>query len=110
MSAQPDLFRQPKRVSDTSIAVYREIAPSLPKREQAVVDALTGRLIPITAYELFALMHQRGTAFDINAVRPRLTALAAKGIVTKVGKRACSVTGKQAYTFRVASLEVSCGE
>lgn len=99
---EPD--RPAKRVTSTSIAAYREIAPTLPEREALVLAGMQGHA-PMTAYELFRSMEADGLAddglFDLNAVRPRLTALEARGLIAKGEKRACRVTGKTAFTWIV---------
>lgn len=103
-SLEPD--RPAKRVTETSIQAYREIAPSLPKREAAVLNAMqwhsyyAGFAFP-TAYELFEQMRRRGLATDLNSVRPRLTALEQRGLIEKGEKRTCTVTGKTAFTWVV---------
>ena len=99
---QPTLWTSPpaKQVRDTSIAVYREIAPSVPRREQAVLDALSMFAVPTTAYELFGYMRYHRTAFDLNSVRPRLTALLARHCVERCAKRPCRITGRTVYTWR----------
>ena len=101
----------PKRVQGTSIAVYRDdIVPTLPRREALVLAGLTDRA-PMTAYELFRSMEADGLAddglFDLNSVRPRLTALVDRGLVEKGEKRACTVTGKTVYTYRLVRGERS---
>lgn len=92
-----------KRVQTTSVQAYREIAPTLPEREALVLAGMQD-CAPMTAYELFRLMEADGLAddglFDLNAVRPRLTSLEAKGLVEKGEKRVCRITGKTAFTWR----------
>lgn len=89
-----------KRVADTSLEAFRALVPFLSKREAEVVDGLRdfGRTQP-TAYELFQWLRGRGAAFDLNSVRPRLTALSDRGVVTRGPKRTCAITGKTAYTW-----------
>ena len=103
---------RPKQVADTSIAAYREIAPTLGEREALVLAGLHDRA-PMTAYELFRSMEADGLAddglFDLNAVRPRLTSLCDKGLVTKGEKRACRITGKTVYTFTLTRRSTHVG-
>ena len=88
-----------KQVRDTSLQAYREIQPELPQREREVLAAVL--LWPDrTAYELVKLLD----AADVNGVRPRLTALQARGIVARGIKRECTVTGKTAYTWRATHV------
>lgn len=97
---QSSLFPQ-KAVTDTSIEAYREIAPSLERRELQVLTALSLCANPPTAYELFEVMQRAGLVFDLNSVRPRLTSLCAKGYVVKGEKRRCAITHKTAYVYQV---------
>ena len=102
---EPDPPTPAKRVATTSIEAYRDIQDSLPARENAVLVGLrryraAHRSWP-TSYELFRSMSEEGAAFDLNAVRPRLTALHAKGRITRQPKRICRITAKSAYTWAV---------
>jgi Fe2+ or Zn2+ uptake regulation protein len=87
-------------VRDTSLAAYDGLQASLPRRERLVWAALAECDTPPTAYELTERMRQHGDAFDLNSVRPRLTALYEKGSVRRLGKRACRITGKRVYTWQ----------
>jgi hypothetical protein len=107
---QPALDFTPKRIADTSLAVYREIAPSLPRREQQVIDVLRTLPEPPTSYELFCVMHAKGLATDLNAVRPRLTELCDRGRLRKGDKRACAITGKTAYTYVIVHRDAVAGQ
>lgn len=98
-----EFMPEPKAMADTSLQVYREIAPSLPAREAAVLDALRQHQAPPTAYELFEWMSARRLAADLNSVRPRLTALLEKGLVAAGDKRPCGVTGHTVYTWRITT-------
>lgn len=94
-----------KAVASTSVDVYRELADSLPAREQAVLIGLrryfaVHRCAP-TAYELFESMRADGCAFDLNSVRPRLTSLFQHGRVSREAKRVCRVTAKKAFTWAI---------
>ena len=90
-------------VEATSIEAYRGL--DLPAREQAVLIGLRRYAIvhghAPTSYELFKEMHSDGCAFDVNAVRPRLTHLFQTGCVTRKSKRVCRITGKNAYTWAI---------
>jgi hypothetical protein len=104
MSAQSDLFPVQKAVQETSLQAYREIAPTLPVREAQALEALMLDFAePPTAYELFSVMQDNGDAYDLNSVRPRLTALETKGLIEKGPKRACRITGKTAFTWRLVT-------
>lgn len=101
MAAQPQFDFTPKQVAETSIAAYREIAPTLQLREQQVLDMLATCVEPPTGYELFDRLKRAGIVFDLNSVRPRLTSLFDKGRIAKAGKRTCRVTGKTVFTWRL---------
>ena len=93
----------PKRVASTSIEAYRAITPELPQREHEVLIGLRRyyavyRRWP-TAYELLRWMQTEGVAFDVNSVRPRLTALRARGRVRQADKRPCTVTRRTVFTW-----------
>lgn len=87
-------------IRDTSLAAYDELRVSLTRREQTVWTALVDCTAAPTAYELFARLRDKGQAFDLNSVRPRLNALLKKRCVETMGKRRCRVTGRTAYTWR----------
>ena len=94
---------QPKRVTDTSAEAYRELRPKLPAREQAVMKALgIYSAKPCTSYELLETMRHGNPRLDVNSCRPRLTELHARGLVVREPKRRCRITGRLAYTWRVA--------
>jgi hypothetical protein len=54
-----------------------------------------------TAYELTEYLVSGDKAFDLNSVRPRLTELYSKGLVTHPDKRKCTVTGRSVYIWDV---------
>jgi hypothetical protein len=55
-----------------------------------------------TALELLAWMRARGeSAFDVNSIRPRITALVDAGLMTSRGKRRCGVSGKTVHIWGV---------
>jgi hypothetical protein len=91
----------PKQIADTSILAYRAIAPSLPEREQQVLDTLATFREPPTAYEIARRMMQNGLILDVNMARPRLTRLHQRERVKHGPKRACAVTGHCVYTWSV---------
>lgn len=88
-------------VQDTSVAAYDGLRDSLPRRERLVWSALSKCTAAPTAYELTESMKRAGLAFDLNSVRPRLTALYERGSVQRLGKRACAITGRKVYTWAV---------
>jgi hypothetical protein len=58
-----------------------------------------------TALELLTWMSDRGErVFDINGVRPRITALVEAGIVESAGQRKCSISGKRVHIWRVREI------
>lgn len=93
-----------KRVRTTSAAVYRDLQPSLQRREQIVLDALTAWQGPRpTSYELTRWLQADHLAFDVNSCRPRISALVDKGLLEPGPKRSCRVTGKTAFTWIVVA-------
>lgn len=90
-------------VRDTSASAYHELRASLPRRERLVWEALSKCLMAPTAYELTETMKRAGLAFDLNSVRPRLTALFEKDSVRRLGKRTCAITGRTVYTWAVVA-------
>ena len=88
-------------VQDTSRSAYTDLRDSLPRRERLVWEALDRCVQAPTAYELMRQM--KGSAFDLNAVRPRLTELYARGCVRRLGKRVCRITKRLAYTWQTVS-------
>lgn len=92
---QPSFDLRPeKRVQSTSVMAYREIQPELAKREAEAL-ALVRRYPAATSSELMAYACLR----DPNTLRPRLTALEDRGLVTKGEKRQCRITGRTAFTW-----------
>jgi len=93
-----------KRVRTTSAEAYRDLQPSLQRREQIVLDALKAWTGPSpTSYELTQALQERGQAFDLNSVRPRLCSLQDKALVRTGDKRRCAVSGKTVYTWEVCA-------
>lgn len=112
MSQQPDLFspmarpHHSHRMVDTSITAYREIASSLSTRESMVLATMRHyAAAPATAMEIARWMEIDGLIDDSNGCKPRLTALCKRGIVRKVAKRACRITGKTAWTLAIVGEE-----
>lgn len=73
-----------KRTTDTSREALASVGRTLPRREANVLDALarmTRHGVPPTAYELLTFMQMADPTLDLNAVRPRLTALKDAGRV-----------------------------
>lgn len=83
-------------VVDTSLAAYGELQGSRAAIEQRVLELLRQHG-PMTAAEA-------EQAFDQPSVRPivppRLTDLKNRGMVEKIGKRECRVTGRLVYVWR----------
>jgi hypothetical protein len=108
---QQDLFRpmarphHAHRMVDTSITAYREIAPSLSARQQAVLTAIRSFSSPPTAGEVAERMKQRGQIVDRNGMAPRATELCDEGVLMKGAKRPCRITGRSAYTLVVIGEE-----
>lgn len=106
-----------KRQRSTARAVYAEQrakdiakrAAGRETREGAVLRCLSAwwnryQTSP-TALELLAWMRARErSVFDINSVRPRITALVESGLVESAGKRKCSQSGKRVHTWRVREI------
>ncbi len=102
----------PRVVRVTSLEALAAIRKTLPMREAAVFEALElmvalrgPSLRPPTAYELLRYMQdRRDGAFDLNSVRPRLTALKEKGLVENGDKVECTVTRKKAFTWQPSAM------
>ena len=97
----------PRVVRATSLEALAAIRKTLPMREAAVFEALElmvalrSGVRPPTAYELLRYMQSgKDGAFDLNSVRPRLTALKEKGLVENGDKVVCMVTKKKAFTWQ----------
>lgn len=98
-----------KRQAGTAIAVYHEdIEPTILGRQMFVRGNLARyiarRAQTPTGLELLALMQEwfPDSHLDVNSIRPRLTELAAKGLVRRGPKRTCSMSGKTAITWELA--------
>lgn len=98
----------PKDVQATSLEAHDQVAPTVARRERAVLVGLS-RCYAMTqqwptAYELFAFMADRkiGGVRDLNSVRPRLTSLKQQGKVSHPDeKRRCQITGKRALLWQL---------
>lgn len=102
----------PRVVRATSLEALAAIRKTLPMREAAVFEALELMVAlrfgirPPTAYELLRYMQSRsnGEVFDLNSVRPRLTALKERGLVENGDKVVCTVTRKKAFTWQPSAM------
>jgi len=80
---------------DTSIDAYMGIKKELGARQRAVFDVI-GHLKSATNLEISNFM-----GLPINQVTPRTNELRKFGKVTDDGKRACTISGKTSYAWRV---------
>jgi predicted ArsR family transcriptional regulator len=83
------------RGSDTSEAAARHIAPTLGARQAAVLDAL--RALRTATGEQVAAWLARPTY----TILPRLTELAAMGLVADTGARRLNASGRSAAVYRL---------
>ena len=103
-----------KRQRQTARQVYREIREQAKRRKAAGLETREEQILRLvaahwnatqtspTALELLAWARGRGELlFDVNSVRPRITALFACGLIDKVAKRRCTVSGKRVWTWAV---------
>ena len=108
---QPDIkaikVRIRKRVRDTSIEAWLEILGSISVRERDILSALESYFRRNgywpTAYELYFHIKDNESEikpFDVNSVRPVLTAMKDLGMVEFTDKRICSISKKKVYTWR----------
>lgn len=94
------------RQTDTAIAVYRELEPTLSPR-QAFVRVLLRQFRDAygawpTAKELLryaTATYAECKQFDPNSIRPRLFELNEQGYAAKGPTRRCAVTAKVVYTW-----------
>jgi hypothetical protein len=111
---EPRTPRQHKAQRQTAREVYRvqreqdkaKRVAGKEDREAQVLRCLAAfwnaRQFSPTALELLDWMMAHGErAFDVNSVRPRITALVANGLVEARGKRQCVVSGKTVHTWAV---------
>lgn len=119
---QPSLLDLPvprphKRQRQTAREVYRvqraqdtvKRAAGKEDREAQVLRCLAAfwnaRQFSPTALELLDWMMAHGErAFDVNSVRPRITALVAKGLVEARCKRQCHISGKTVHAWAVREI------
>lgn len=91
---------------ETRLESYNEILETLGKRQADVYNELhiIGD-IGATAGELARTMYERGyfPKPERNFVHPRLNELNNAGVVTVVGKRKCTVTGKTCGVYRTTA-------
>ena len=103
-----------KRQRQTARQVYREIREQAKRRKAAGLETREEQILRLvaahwnatqtspTALELMRWARDRGERlFDVNSVRPRITALVEAGLVDKGTKRRCQVSGKVAWTWAV---------
>lgn len=83
-------------VQDTSLLAFIDIEPSLSERQQIIYALL--RLYPdgLTNMEI-----GKHLGWSINRVTPRVFELRSYGLVKTSGHRVCSVTGRNAYAWKV---------
>jgi DNA-binding MarR family transcriptional regulator len=86
-------------IQDTSISAYFDIRPELGTR-QALVYGIIKYLKECSNLEI-----SRFGKIPINAVTPRTNELRKKGLVVKVGKRKCSVSGKIVLVWSIANAK-----
>lgn len=103
-----------KRQRSTARAVYRQQRAVDTAKAEAGHETRQGQALRClsaywnryqaspTALELLSWAKTRGeNLFDVNSLRPRLTALVDAGVVETAAKRACTVSGQTVYTWRV---------
>jgi hypothetical protein len=94
-------------IAETSRAAFRDVCDSVEHRHQLVITGLAEYHGECgywpTSYELLRSLQRTMPTLDLNAVRPRLTELEGRRRVAKGEKRRCSITGKRAFTWAVAS-------
>ena len=76
---------------ENSLSAYREEVAKLERRERMIYDHLLTSDLKLTDREIMSDL----SFSEPNSVRPRITALIAKGLVREVGTTRCTVTGKR---------------
>lgn len=94
-------------VRDTSLRAYAgDVKPTLGDRQRIVYRALQEQhalgVVSMTNSELAEML-----SWPINTITPRIYELRAKGVVVEDCKRACKLTGRMAYAWRVAETQDS---
>ena len=88
-------------MQSTSLDAYSYIKqkeyPSIGDRQKLVLDMIMDSKIPLTDLEI---AYKLGFG-DPNHVRPRRYELVSLGLVEKVGKRHCSISGRKALTWGI---------
>ena len=85
-----------------SLAAYHDgELGAFTKREQEILRVLGGPGPQITDRTCMKLLGYT----DMNAVRPRITELIAKGVLCESGRVACPETGKRVRQFSIAPLD-----
>lgn len=105
-----------KRQRATARAVYAEQRTRDKAKAAAGQETREGQVLRLLAWhwnatqtspsalELLAWARNKGEhLFDVNSLRPRITALAESGLVESAGKRACHISGKTVHAWRVVS-------
>jgi hypothetical protein len=79
-----------KKIHQNSRLSYKEIKPKIGKRQQTIMDVILGTRRLLTDRQI---MGQLGYS-DPNLVRPRITELLRKGIITEGTPIKCVTTGR----------------
>jgi hypothetical protein len=87
----------PSEVPETSKMAFKTIKQdgTLSKCQQMVIEALRGCQTPLTANEICGLMGHPG-------LWKRVSELERSGQLQKCDMRTCKITGKMAYTWKLA--------
>jgi len=81
---------------DTSLDSYQEIKPTLGHAQGVVFETIKALGCP-TDLEIMKFLHFS----DPNKVRPRRKELLDKGFITECEKRACSISKRTVWSWRV---------
>jgi predicted transcriptional regulator len=88
------------QVADTSLEAYRtRVLPCLAESQATVYKAIldaTQNGYDVTDKEVSRILH-----WEINCVVPRRVELAEMGLIVRVQRRRCGVTGNNAYAWKV---------
>lgn len=87
-------------VQETSLEAYEEIKPTLGEKQRMVLSLLEKTIKPMTNSEI-----ARALGWSINRVTPRVFELREKGVVAEAGKRPCTITGRNALTWKISIVE-----
>ena len=83
------------KVRDTSIATYQDIQTDLPKKEQAVINAMRRIDRPVCNAELAVILD-----WPINCVTPRVKSLRDKHRIVDAGKKKGPPAGRIVHFWR----------